>query len=310
MRIFAYTGTTFSTAMTTAFESGLQEAGWPKTIDGAGHTAMVNYGNASADYTRLDNDITAGDAGNDMTVAFGGLKPAQSANNNCTKPFLILIGQIPRNFFFQNDGFCGGVNLDTPGKNVARHDLLIEHYGVKPDKVCLIWNKTGHMGKQEQKEWAKRNWIDIPVPQNNLGAITQAFTDAKGRGATAIVLSADPFFTSAMSTVVAAANDVTTRTLYVCYPFSDYMNSTPKPTPKYTMIYGPDLQFAYRLVGRKAGAILDALAAGIQAPDAGLSPGILTDPIFVGGDPTFALSVSDGAGAKADAKDLDENDEE
>jgi hypothetical protein len=292
MKLFAYTGTTFSPSMTASFEAGLKEAGWPKSSDGAGHTVLITYKPANGNYGNLDADIITGDGANDMTVAFGGLRPAQAADKNCTKPFLVLIGQIPRKFFFKNDSFCGGVNLDTPAQNVQRHDLLVDHYGIaNPKKVCLIWNQTGHMGEIEKKEWKKRQWLEVSITQNTPTAITQAFTDAKAAGATAVVLSADPYFTSAMDTVVAAANDPTTRQLEVCYPFSDYMNSSTAPLARHSMIYGPDLQFAYRLVGRKAGTILDALSTGASAPDTGLASGILTDPIFVGGDPALALSV-------------------
>jgi hypothetical protein len=49
------------------------------------------------------------------------------------------------------------------------------------------------------------------------------------------------------------------------------------------MIFGADLEFAYRQLGRKSGAVLDAVAAGLDPPDTGLDIGATTAPIYIGG---------------------------
>ena len=86
-----------------------------------------------------------------------------------------------------------------------------------------------------------------------------------------------------MNTVVAAGNDGTTNTIDRLLPFAVYMQATPTPRARSSMIYGPDLEFAYRQLGRKSGAVLDAVAAGLDPPDTGLDIGAMTAPMYIGG---------------------------
>jgi hypothetical protein len=278
-------------ALAAAYESGLADAGWPA---GAGGKAIVTYKSAGGSYDNgngnpgekqtLYQDLTAA---NDPTkyqliIAAGGLVCARAAQKVVTKvPFVILIGQAPR-FALDSDMYCGGINLDMPNEDVARHDFLVGHYGIARNKVCLIWNKNSHMGIQERRVWKGNNWPDVPVTTNDDAHIKSAFTAAK-QNADAVVVSGDPYFTSRMNTVVAAGNDGTTKQLTVCYPFVVYMQATPTPLAKSSMIFGADLEFAYRQLGRKSGAVLDAVAAGLDGPDTGLDIGTTTAPIYIGG---------------------------
>jgi hypothetical protein len=159
--------------------------------------------------------------------------------------------------------------------------LLVGHYGIGKNKVCLIWNKNSRMGQNEQKIWAKSGWPDVVINGNTDKDITSAFTAAKKK-ADAVVVSSDPYLTGHMDTVVAAANDATTKQLVVCYPFPVYQNAKPVPKNKYSMIYGPDLADAYQQVGNKAGIILAAVKSNSAAPDTGLDPGTTIGPIYVG----------------------------
>ena len=277
--------------LTAAFENGLADAGWPA---GPGGKAIVTYNSAGGQYDngngnpgeklKLYQDLTAA---NDPTkyqliIAAGGLVCARAAQKVVTKvPFLILIGQAPR-FTLDSDLYCGGINLDMPNEDVARHDFLVGHYGTARKKVCLIWNKNSHMGKQEQRVWKGNGWPDVPITTNDDAHLTAAFTAAK-QSADAVVVSGDPYFTSRMNTVVAAGNDGATKQLTVCYPFAVYMQATPTPRAGSSMIYGSDLEFAYRQLGRKSGAVLDAVAAGLDPPDTGLDIGAMTAPMYIGG---------------------------
>jgi hypothetical protein len=137
------------------------------------------------------------------------------------------------------------------------------------------------MGKQEKRTWKVNKWPDVPVGDNDPDDITNAFAAAT-RHADAVIVSGDPYFTSQMNTVVLAGNDPNNK-LTVCYPFAVYMQATPTPLAKSSMIYGPDLEFAYRLLGHKSGAVLDALLAGNDLPDTGLDPGATASPIYIGG---------------------------
>ena len=290
LNIFFESSADLAPELATAYENGLADAGWPAS---AGGRAVVTYNSAGGQYddgsggsgqkTKLYTDLTGADDPSkyQLIIAAGGLVCARAAQKVVTKvPFLVLIGQTPR-FTLDSDWYCGGVNLDMPNQDVARHDFLVGHYGIARDRVCLIWNKNSHMGKQEKRTWKVNKWPDVPVANNTPSDITNAFATAK-QSADAVIVSGDPYFTSQMNTVVAAGND-TTNKLTVCYPFAVYMQATPTPLAKSSMIYGPDLEFAYRLLGHKSGAVLDALLAGNDLPDTGLDPGATASPIYIGG---------------------------
>ncbi len=294
MKIFVENSAPCRPVLQAAFKSGLADAGYTAG-DGTGGTIIVNFNDAAGQYDdgqglpgkqqKLYVDIAGADADAQCTmiVAAGGLVSAHAAQTsikqNHVKPFLVLIGQTPK-FQLDNSNYCGGVNLDTPNQNAERHDFLVGHYDpVRKGRVCLIWNKNSHMGKQEKKAWIRNGWPEVSVANNTDGDIIQAFISAKQK-AEAVVISADPYFTSRMDTVVAVAN---AEQLYVCYPSPVYRNAATPPNAGVSMIYGPDLEFAYRLLGRKSAAILDSVSAGIDPPDTGLDHGTTTAPIFLGG---------------------------
>jgi hypothetical protein len=253
---------------------------WP-IGDGAGHTVLLTYKEAKGDLTKLEMDIEAGDANHDVTVACGGLV-AEIANKECTKPFLVITDQIATENFTSGQ-FCSGVDLNNRGRAVAGHDFLVSHYGVDSRRVWLIWNQMGHTGTKEKAEWKRRNWPERSVPVNDATKIAAAFQLAREGGATSVVVSADPFFIIDMDAVIKAANDKTGGQLYVCYPFTDYMASdnTHQPAPDYSMIYGPDLELAYKEIGRSIVGVVDALYWGRALPRGGLMRGINQGPIFI-----------------------------
>jgi len=270
-----------------AFKAGLAEAGWPGTVldppvELKGQYDDGDGGSGKHDELYKEMGKADGDKTVEVIVAVGGLVCAHAAQTIIKQtPFLILIGQFPK-FKLDNDKYCGGVNLDMSGQNIARHDFLVGHYGVAPDKVCLIWNSNSKMGKFEKKEWNRRKWRDEEIKTNSDAGIQTAFANA-AMNCGGVVISGDPFFTSSMNVVVQEANKAASSAskMKICYPFSVYANATTGPLQKQnSMIYGPDLEAAYRMLGRKAGAILDNKA---DPPDTGLDPCPTTGPIFVGG---------------------------
>ena len=116
MKLFAYTGTTFSPSMTASFEAGLKEAGWPKSSDGAGHTVLITYKPANGNYGNLDADIITGDGANDMTVAFGGLRPAHETHDSFERHFHLE----PRRACFLAAGLYLSVFRDCGGNRVGQ----------------------------------------------------------------------------------------------------------------------------------------------------------------------------------------------
>jgi hypothetical protein len=286
MRIKIITSSQFPPTMQNSFLAGLTDAGYPHFVlnpgdvveedgkydDTEGTTATALY----TDMTNADADISV-----NVIIAAGGLVSAHAANKNVKlTPFLVLVGQEPK-FDMNALTYCGGVNLNMVDQNLVRHDLLVGHYNVDPKSVFLIWNSNSKMGKYEKRQWHRHGgWLDVPVNQNSEIAIGNAFTAAKNGGAKAVVVSGDPYFTAHMDALVKAAN---ASQLTVCYPFSAYANAPTSPAPKVSMIFGPDIEVAYRLMGRKAGVLLDNVAAGSKAPDLGLEICPTTAPIFIGG---------------------------
>jgi hypothetical protein len=284
MTIRIITSAKFSTQMSDAFKAGLADAGRSGDVI---NTAEIDGAYDDGDgvtgtHQELYDAMTSADgtANVDLIIAAGGLLAAHAANKKIqNKPFLVLFGESPR-FVLDNDLYCGGVNLDMVSQTIARHDFIVSRYSIAADRVCLIWNSNSKIGRFERKAWKRNhNWPAEEVATNSEAAITTAFTNAKAKG-DAVVVGGDPYFTAHMNAVVAAANDSATKQLKVCYPFGMYKNATPSPKPKVSMIYGSDLEYAYRMVGRKAGAVLDNLST---KPDTGLSLCPPIGPIYIGG---------------------------
>jgi hypothetical protein len=286
MSIRIITSSRFSTPMRNAFLAGLTDAGYPGFVIAPADVVEENgsyddTGGATA--TALYTDMTAADgiAAVQLVIAAGGLVTAHAANarlNN--KPFLIIVGQDPK-FDMNAATYCGGVSLNMTEQNILRNDFIHSHYGVAKNRICLIWNQNSKMGRFERRQWHRNGWPDAPVANNTAVAITAAFTAAKLLGE-AVVVSGDPYFVAQVNTVVTAANDPPTKQLFVCYPFSIYASATPAPLPGHSMFYGPDLEVAYRLLGRKAGIVLGSIGAG-PTYDTGLELCPPTGPIFIGG---------------------------
>jgi hypothetical protein len=125
-------------------------------------------------------------------------------------------------------------------------------------------------------EWVRRGWKEEEVKNNAPVDIQNAFTNAKTKGFSAVVVSGDPYFTSQMDTLVQAANGTN---LIICYPFAVYMKAGTPPALQRSMYFGPDVELAYRYTGRKAGAVLQAAAGDL--PDTGLDTCPTIGPVFI-----------------------------
>lgn len=280
------TSTRFSGAMRDKFLSGLRTKGW-EGDHGADHgsnsrVSILLYeadgkyddgeGNAGK-RKELYNAVKAFDADPHvgLIIATGGLGPAHAAMKmSHHKPFLVLFGTKPDFDIESNPNYRGGVNLDMIAQDKDRNARLCSTSGVTdPKKICLIWNSSSKMGKQERKAWVSDNgWpLHQEVKKHQEGEIAKAFAKAKSSGAKGVVVSGDPYFTHHMNALVAAANS---SKLKVCYPFLTYANADPAPAPGSGIYLGPDLPGAYHDIGQMAGSILSAIASGAPAPSLGL----------------------------------------
>jgi hypothetical protein len=291
MSIRMITSGAVSDAMLNAFNAGLAEVGQGgkalirandvREEKGAYDDKENTGGGASALYKEFhsaDNDNTV-----DLIISVGGVVAAHAAQDQIRKtPFLVIIGQLPKTFSLSTDKnpsqdkFCGGMNLDMVGQNILRHDLLVAQYALATDQVCLVWNSNSKTGKYEKKEWVRRGWKEEEVKSNAPSDIQQAFSNAKIRGCSAAVVSGDSYFTSQMDTLVPAANGTTMK---ICYPFTVYLKASTPPASQQSMFFGPDIELAYRLTGRKAGAVLQVGKGDL--PDTGLDTCPTIGPVFI-----------------------------
>jgi hypothetical protein len=287
MSIGLVTSTKFSGRIRDAFLRGLRASGWegnPGAVPGNHSPVSIVVYEADGSYDdgdggagkckELYNAVGAFDADPtiNVIVATGGLVSAHAAvKNSQHKPFLVLFGTKPEFDLSSNPNYRGGVNLDMIAKDAERNAKLCSMTGIAdPKKVCLIWSSRSKMGKHEKKAWVRDNgWpLEQEVKKNADDAIATAFAKAKSRGAKGIVVSGDPFFTSHMDALVAAAN---ASKLKICYPFGVYAKATPAPAAGSGIYLGPDLEAAYDEIGQKAGTILAALSSGSPAPSTDLT---------------------------------------
>ena len=264
----------------TQFETGVNGSGGGWTV---GANVSVKHEEAKGDYdgknvrqvlsklvAKLSNDPDV-----KLIVAVGGLVSAFAAAKHSTKPFLVIVGQIPAVDDFDLDpdvsfNFCGGINLDTPATNAARI-ADIRPTGAQTQDVFLAFNNNARMGKAEQRAFKAIGGSSIAicgVGDNDVSDFDNGFKKAKKKGAKALVVSADPFFAHNRSDLVKAANAASVS-LPVCYPSVFYKQGTGTDNPvagrdKYR---GPDLQAVYTQLGDKAGKLLTKLTSGAMLPE-------------------------------------------
>jgi hypothetical protein len=264
------------------FLLGLRDNGWegaganptvtiiPKPADGA-----YDDHNGKLDLGRLLGELN-GNSNVKLIVTAGGLAAAFVAQNSSTKPFLVIVGQVPDDFDLNSQYFCGGMNLDTPGGNATRNKFLIDTFStlanpIAPNQVCLVYNSNSRMTKSERRAWQAHRWPHTfgGVNSNGDNDVTEfgpAFDRAKRNpiNGKAVVISADSFFGQNRNELVSAAN---TSNLYICYPFKYFKNASTPPDNTRSRWYGPDLDDAYKRAGAKAGILLSAIITGsITAP--------------------------------------------
>jgi hypothetical protein len=205
-----------------------------------------------------------------LIVAVGGLVTAFAAVKFATKPYLVLVGQIPTSDDFDLDpeaepNFCGGINLATTATNDQRNAKMVGLTGCRPDEVCLVFNENARMAKSERRAWKAHGWPALAGGRDYDGDnddedFVRVFRKAKKKKYKAIVLSADPFFSLRRDELVKAANTVGGTTapfaMRFCYPSQYYATPAPVPTPGRDVWFGPSLDEAYLKIGVKAGHLL------------------------------------------------------
>jgi hypothetical protein len=258
-----FTGTTLENE----FVLGLQSSGWG-AVNRVPRDAHGNYGNLIQEVHSLN-----GVGGVSVIAAVGGLPSALAAATASTKPYLVLLGTIPLTRPLDPNGLLrGGVNLNAPGLNIARHGFLTNRPNrppIPPNRICLMYDQTNtELTHVELPAWTANNWPTVSVLINNhVPNFVRAFQDAHAI-ADAVVISSDPLFSYYRDPLVHEANN---SGMPVCYPFEYDTQGAAIPNPG-SMWYGPDLLAAYRSMGEEAGHVLAApgvVRQLIPAPPAG-----------------------------------------
>jgi putative ABC transport system substrate-binding protein len=234
-----------------AFRKGLAGMGYIE-----GKTVAIEYRWAEGQYDRLEalaTDLVRRKA--TVIAATGGTVAAKAAKTiTSTTPILFIAGFDP-----VREGLVASIN--RPGGNatgvgvytaeLGRKRLAMLHQLVPGRSLAMLVNpesiSTAVEIKDAQEASRVLDFELIVLEAKTEREIENAFSQGVSRGAAALLVSADSFFTSRRAEIVQLAAH---HALPVCYPW-----------PQYTaagglISYGTNLTWAYEQIGSYAGRIL------------------------------------------------------
>ena len=159
--------------------------------------------------------------------------------------------------------------------NVKRIGYLRDVKSYSLVNIFLYYNPNSSMSADEITDWNSNTGMPttpqiIPFSGANMSSKANnpaAFATDFGAGgiipsaAMAIVISADPFFGANKDALMSAVNGWlgAASGRFVVYPFQDYIlaSAANLPAPSKGAYYGPDLKFAYKLLGVQAREVYD-----------------------------------------------------
>jgi len=236
-----------------AFRKGLNEGGYFE-----GRNVTFEYRFAEGHYNRLPAlaaELVSRQVS--LIVASGGLVSAMAAKAaTTTTPILFLAGFDPVRFglvtsFNRPGGNATGVSVYTAELMRKRLELLRE---LMPNvgSVALLMNPNAGSADIETKDVeAAARAINLQLLVLNAIAESEfdgVFASAVNQRAGALLVAADPFFTTRRAQIVALA---ARYALPAAYPWREYAEAGG------LMSYGPDLTWAYHQVGLYASRILE-----------------------------------------------------
>jgi putative ABC transport system substrate-binding protein len=236
-----------------AFHGGLNARGYVE-----GRNVTIEYRWAEGHYDRLQEQaadlVTRRVA---LIAATGGTTPALAAKGaTATIPILFISGANPIDEglvtnFRRPDGNATGVNVYTSELLGKRLQLLRELLP-RAATIALLGNPTAAVYRVETEDLAQAMrdlGLQLLVLQATAGSgFEAAFAAAAERRADALLVSADPFFTSERDQIIALA---ARHRLPAAYPWREYAVAGG------LVSYGASIPDAYRLIGEYAGRILD-----------------------------------------------------
>jgi len=243
-----------------AFHQGLAEQGFVE-----GRNVAFEYRWADGDYNRLpalSAELVSHHVA--LIAATGGTMSAQAAKAaTATIPVLFLAGSDPVKFGLvasvsRPGGNATGVSVVTTLLVKKRLELLRE-LAPEVSAIAVLLNpgstsfeferRLGTEGEQEEATAAAQvAGIKLIMMQARSEAdLAPAFESAVNRGAGALLVSADPFFTDRRAAIVELAKRYR---LPAVYPWRQFVAAGGLAS------YGPSISEAYRQVGQYAGRIL------------------------------------------------------
>jgi putative ABC transport system substrate-binding protein len=244
--------------MRTSFRTGLNEAGYfvgrNVTIEGFGANGRYDRLPALAD-EMVRRQVS-------LIVAAGGLPSARAAKAATDKiPILFVAGFDPVKLGLVGSinrpgGNATGVSIYTTELLAKRLELLRETMR-RASLFALLVNPLSAVAGIETDDMegvARANGLRlIALQASSEGELERAFASAVRDRADALLISADPFFTTRRHQIVALA---ARHSLPVVYPWKEYTEVGG------LMSYGPSLTKAYHEIGLYAGRILKGAHPG------------------------------------------------
>jgi putative ABC transport system substrate-binding protein len=239
------------TRFVAAFQQGLNETGFIE-----GRNVAIEYRWAEGQYDRLPAlvaDLIRRQVG--VIAATGGIVSALAAKAaTSTIPILFVSGFDPVEI-----GLVASINRpggNATGVNVYTTELMKKRLALLRELVpglttiALLVNPDTSVAKYETEDLKKATseaGLQLLVLEaRSESELEGAFASAR-RSGSALLVSADPFFTSRnVQIVVLAAR----HTVHVSYPWREYVDAGG------LMSYGPSITWAYRQIGSYAGRIL------------------------------------------------------
>jgi putative ABC transport system substrate-binding protein len=240
------------TRLLDGFREGLKDGGYVE-----GRNVTIEYRWADGQFARLPElaaDLVR--RGVSLIAATGGTVSARAAKAaTSTIPVLFISGPDP-----VEDGLVA--SLSRPGANLTGVSLytselmpkrlqLLTELAPRTDRIALLVNPTDVANAPETKSVdaatraAGKQMILLKASADS--DFEPAFASAVQQGATALLVSANPFFTDRRSQIVALA---ARHGLPANYPWRQYTEAGG------LMSYGPSITGAYRQIGRYASRIL------------------------------------------------------
>jgi putative ABC transport system substrate-binding protein len=235
-----------------AFHRGMNAAGYVE-----GRNVSIEYRWAEGNFDRLrEQALELAKRRVALIAASGGTAAAKVAANAAPGiPMLFVSGFDPVQLglvasLSRPGGNATGLSLHTT-ELVAKRLEFIRELTPKATKVAMLVNPTGVVSEIETKE-LKDAAQSVGLQTHVLAASAESdfeavFASAMENGAGALLVSADPFFTSKRTHIVQLA---ASHALPAVYPWREY------PMAGGLMSYGPSITDAYRQIGGYAGRIL------------------------------------------------------